>query len=311
MYIPPYAIGIQMGSERGTIIDMHHELMENMLVYQLRKTHVPIDDATNIDAGNLTSKRILFSHMRKFHIQDGGLYGVKAAIEPLVQIMIPPVTPIICQRTHSGSEPCIMGGNRSGITQRTDVLGGIKTESRRITQRTGNRMSIQPFHRRHSSYRLCIVFNNLQAILSSKCLEPAVPTHSPVKVYRHHGAGARREIPLQQRSVQIRCHCIRFCKNRLQTGIGNGQYRCDVGVGRNNDLITRSHIPDFYISTQNQAQRIKPVAHPYGKRRTRQTAQGRFKRLHLFPSDIPATTHNAPDSLLKFIKIRGIYRAQL
>ena len=107
MDIPTHAVCIEPAAEIIPARGMHHKLVKNMPRNQFRKTDKRVIDHGAINPRQLPPQSIFLGYIWQFDIEYSCLHRIKPAVEATVDVMIPTVAPIICQRPHRGSQTFI------------------------------------------------------------------------------------------------------------------------------------------------------------------------------------------------------------
>ena len=102
------------------------------------------------------------------------------------------------------------------------------------------------------------------------------------------------DILIYLKSLPLRLHQYGF-----QSVFSNGKDRCDIGIGRNQDFITRFHNPHLHIGMQYEPQGIKSVCARHTVTRAYVIGILPFKSAHLITQQIPAAVNG--------IKHRAVY----
>ena len=107
---------------------------------------------------------------------------------------------------------------------------------------------------------LGVVFDELQAIIAAYITNARGIGTATIEVDDHDGSGARGDGLLDQRIVDLQGFGRRLDQYWLQAAFRNGEDRGYISISWYNDFIALLHDTHLDIGSQNQCQRIEPVA---------------------------------------------------
>ena len=108
---------------------------------------------------------------------------------------------------------------------------------------------------------LSVVLDDEQVVLLGDAHQGLVPAGRAIQVYRHHRTGARGYQALNQPGVQVHGVLARVAQHGFQIAVAHGENAGNIGVGWDNDFVTVVQQPHFFVGSQDESQRVEPVAH--------------------------------------------------
>ena len=122
-------------------------------------------------------------------------------------------------------------------------------------------------------------------------------------MYDKHAFGARRYRLFDLLLVDLIGIEPGFDQYGSQAVFRNGQDGGDVGIGRNDDLVTRSHYPHFDVGTENPYQRIQSVGTAHRIARSDIPCIILLEMLVLYSLQVPSRIDDSVDSCVDFVGI--------
>ena len=199
----------------------------------VRQSHLWMLDCLMIDRSYRLAAAVLLFQIVQLHIQYGSLNLIHAAVDPFELKLILTCRTIVGNAADGLRQLFIISRYGSRIAQCAEVLARIKAVGGSITE-TSRAPFTEP-----TAMCLRIVFNKKQLVTLTEVTNQRSVRTAAIKMYQHDGAcplgdGGFNKLVVQFKGIDVRLHQHRgqpvfsYCKNR-----------CNVCIGRNNNLITR------------------------------------------------------------------------
>ena len=205
---------------------------------------------------------IILVQIVQFHVEHRRIEFRHAAVDALVFKHIFSFATVITQSPYNLSQFAVVCSYRPRIAESTQVLTGVKAVSSCIAQRT--RFCSLPF----AALTLRTVLHQQQSVFAANFVQHFVISHTSVKVHRHDALGARCQRRFDAFRVEFQVIERRFHRHRHQSVICDSQESCDVSIGRHHDFVALGQSPQFFVSANNQTQRVESVSRADTFRRT-------------------------------------------
>ena len=151
--------------------------------------------------------------------------------------------------------------------------------------------------------RLCIVFDQFQPVFPAQLADSVRVSALPVKVDYQNSPGTGRDGLLDQRVVDLIGSQVGLDRYGNQAVLGDGEDRGDIGVGRNDHFVARSHDAQFHIGTENPDQRVESVGNAHGMPGPDVAGIVGFEPRILLPLQVPARAY---DAVYGFANLRSV-----
>ncbi|MCY1430498.1 hypothetical protein D9M71_464480 [compost metagenome] len=136
--------------------------------------------------------------------------------------------------------------------------------------------------------RLGRVFEHQQTVLGGNLVDCLHVCNLPIQVHRQDDAGFVGDRLANEGCIDIERCSVRLDEYRLQPTGGDSQDARNVGIGRDDDFITRLHPPQLLPGGQGQRQRIEAVGHTNAMIGTAISGKVAFKAGQGATADVPA-----------------------
>ena len=117
-----------------------------------------------------------------------------------------------------------------------------------------------------------------------------------IKMNNHDGAGARGDGCLYQRIVNLQGIDGWLYQYGGESALCDGEDRCDIGVGRHDDLVALLYNAQFDVGTKDKRKRIETIGATYTILCANILSIVLFKLASGFTFQIPATIQYTTDS---------------
>src|SRR5687767_10329225 len=118
-----------------------------------------IADACSIHSCNFSSSFIICRQSFELCSQHGGMKFIQPAVDTLYQVVVFFMGTVVPECLHHLCQCIVVGGNRTTIAQRAEVLPRVKAEATRMTQ-------VAAFHSvLCGAVRLCGIFDDQEPVL--------------------------------------------------------------------------------------------------------------------------------------------------
>ena len=206
-------------------------------------------------------------------------------------VFVPGPSPVIAQHAQALSDAVVVGHDRPGVAQRSEVLAGEKTEAPCVT--TGSRVVPVP----PSAVGLRCIFHNSKVVLLCKLDNSIHLDHAAIQVHRNDRLGplgepfaSAREI--DKPTVRLDVDEARGCPRR------NDSLGCsDERVGWNQDLATGGHTD----SRQCQAERLCAICNCNHMMRPQILRESLLEGDHLMSTHISSAAYDSQHRFLELI----------
>ena len=200
--------------------------------------------------------------MRKLCQENSGLDLVHSAVATFVIEDVFARRAVIADGLDYLSQFVVISGDSTCIAESSEVLCGVERVSTCITEGTGFSRSEERGVRSEicTAMGLGVVFDELQAIIAADIANARGIGTAAIEMDDHDGSGARGDGLFDQRIIDLQGFGRRLDQYRLQAALRDSEYRSDIGICRHDDFIALFHHAHLDIGSQDQSQRIEPVA---------------------------------------------------
>lgn len=100
---------------------------------------------------------------------------------------------------------------------------------------------------------------------------------------------------------------VGFHEHWSEAEFRDGEQRCDICIGRNDDPIAGMETPQNHIGLENQAQGIKPVTASHAAINAKHSGEFRFECFCFRSAQIPSRADNAQGCFLQLGAERSVF----
>lgn len=159
--------------------------------------------------------------------------------------------------------------------------------SSRVAKRTGASVA------EIAAVSLRVVLDESQVMASADVTDMVGIGALAVEMYNHYGTCSGSYRLLNACVVNLERVDARLDEHWLQVVLGDGEYGCDVCVGRHDYLVAVLHYAHLLVGTQNECKGVKSVAATYAVSCSDEAGELFAERLVLCSLQIPSAVYNA------------------
>ena len=249
-----------------------------------------VRNAVQIPGGDLVPLCVHLVQMGQLHPKQPRLQLVQTAVGPHHVEVVADTAAVVAEGTEFLRQPVVIRQDAATVAESAQPLGGVKAEAAHIAE------GAQRFPVKMSAVGLRAVFDHPQVMLPGDFHYPAHIAAHAVKVYGHNRLCAGRDGRFDFFRVQIVIF-VRFHENRRCASLRNAHHTGDVGVGADDDFVSRADVQKMHAHPQ----RVQPVGQPHAVLRAHIRGKFFFEILHLPAQNIPA----AAEYLQGFLLVLG------
>ena len=304
MHLGLDTVRLQMRLQRIALRAANHEQMPGVLLFAHhgRQADLRVPDTVAIAARHAAAPGDVVVEILQLHPQQRGLHFVESRVASLEQVAILYVGAVVAQRRDPLRQRAVVGHHRAAVAQRAKILGGEKTEGRRVAERT--RLAADA----HRTMRLCRVFDQQQFVPRRQRRQRRHVRQLAIQVHRHDRACARSDRRLDAGRIQVETCGVGFHRHRHQPVLANRQKAGDEGIAGQDDLVAFFDRAEFLVAAQDQRQRIQPIAHAHRVAHAAIGGELVFERRQFLAQHVPARIDDARGRGLQRI---GVARVDL
>ena len=231
---------------------------------------------------------IILIKILQLNIEYGSMNLIQTAITTTILKHILFLRAIVGQSTYCSSQFWIICGNSATITKGTKVLTRIEAMTSSITYATSY-ATISVL----AAMSLSVVLYQFQIVLLTQSTYLVRISIAAIEVNNGNSLRFSSYILLYQVVIYLQSIKLWFYQYRNKTIFCNRKDGCDIGIRRDNDLITRLHHTHLYICSEDPDERIQAVCTTNTILSTYKISIVLFKLFVLLPLQVPTTIHYA------------------
>ena len=254
-----------------------------------RKGDERVRDALAIGLCNAPTCLVVGIQSLQFEAQHGGLHLVHAAVEALHLVEILLLAAVVGHSANVVGQLLVVCRDAARVAQGAQVLSGIETDARRMTEMPGANAFID------CSVGLCHVLYDLQPMPFGHLHDGFHVADTAVEMHHHDGFCTLCYKRFDAFRVDEIVLEARFAEHRHQPCAADGKDAGDVGVGGDDDFGMVVPAEQPFVSRENHGQSVQSVARRHAVLRSAVLGKRFAETRVLLSKQVPPAADHARD----------------